>query len=95
MRFVCTALAVYVDKTMNTDMYDEMFARMTYPNYQGNVRDLLVFVLTRLNSTSTCAIVNQSSDDNAVEIDNFNDGTFGGLIRSQSHEQFQELGSLY
>ncbi|KAI4388650.1 hypothetical protein MLD38_000961 [Melastoma candidum] len=39
-----TAVAVYLDKTMNTNIYDELFDGLTNPNNEAKIRDMLILL---------------------------------------------------
>ncbi|XP_068313906.1 protein PHLOEM PROTEIN 2-LIKE A10-like [Pyrus communis] len=104
--FVSTAVAVYLDKTKDINVYEEMFDGLTNPKHQNRVRDVLVSICNGAAETVvrtshqvlTSSSSSSSSNSHACSIVDQSEGPSGTmdecLHREVSPKQLKEGSSF-
>lgn len=105
--FVSTAVAVYLDKTMDVNVYNDLFSGLTNPSHQDKVKDMLVSVcngavqtlvktshqvLTSPQSTSNLDLVPSCNGVSKIGDDHFSEQAYPKKMAVPSSIEGSQIG---
>ncbi|KAG6591436.1 Protein PHLOEM PROTEIN 2-LIKE A10, partial [Cucurbita argyrosperma subsp. argyrosperma] len=105
--FVSTAVAVYLDKTMDVNVYNDLFSGLTNPTHQDKVKDMLVSVcngavetlvktshqvLTSSRSTSKLSPVSSCNGLSKIGENPFSEGAYPKKMAMASSNEDSQNG---
>lgn len=96
-RFVSTAVSVYLERTMQVNTYDQMFAGLTNPDHEAKLKDVLVSVCNGAVETlvkTSHEVLTSAKTGPSASASNENDGQAEKESESRSNPQVAANGIL-